>query len=327
MPDSASRMNIHHLELFYYVAKWGGISEAVRHIPYGIQQPAVSAQILQLEDSLGVTLFRRRPFCLMPPGERLYRFILPFFENLDSIAGELRGAAGSIRVGASEVVLRNHMPTILRRVHAKFPKLKIHLREGAQPQFEKWLQDRELDLAMTMLESKPPPGITSRSILRLPLVLLVPAKLKLKSADELWKQDRIEFDLLTLPQDEVLTKLFMQTLAKKGIDWYPTMELTSLELIQIYVSEGYGIGLAAHVPQGRLLPGVRALTLADFPTVDFGLLWHGKMSCVTAAVAEELEKRAYEVVTPGDLAIRSNNPPSGKKRSSKAIDTSPQTSV
>ena len=78
-------MNIHHLELFYYVAKHGGISAAVRKIPYGIQQPAVSAQILQLEDSLGVTLFRRRPFCLMPPGERLYRFIMPFFENLDAV--------------------------------------------------------------------------------------------------------------------------------------------------------------------------------------------------------------------------------------------------
>ena len=37
-------MNVHHLELFYYVARHGGISQAVRHIPYGIQQPAVSGQ-------------------------------------------------------------------------------------------------------------------------------------------------------------------------------------------------------------------------------------------------------------------------------------------
>ena len=43
-------MNIHHLELFYYVAKHGGIMEAVRQIPYGIQQPAVSSQIAQLEE-------------------------------------------------------------------------------------------------------------------------------------------------------------------------------------------------------------------------------------------------------------------------------------
>src|SRR5206468_12584439 len=64
------RSNIHHLELFYYVARHGGISEAVRNIPYGIQQPAVSAQIIQLEESLGVTLFNRRPFSLTVGGEK-----------------------------------------------------------------------------------------------------------------------------------------------------------------------------------------------------------------------------------------------------------------
>ena len=45
-------MNVHHLELFYYVARHGGISSAVRHMPYGIQQPAVSSQVLQLEKTL-----------------------------------------------------------------------------------------------------------------------------------------------------------------------------------------------------------------------------------------------------------------------------------
>jgi hypothetical protein len=97
-----------------------------------------------------------------------------------------------------------------------------------------------------------------------------------------------------------------------------------LELIQIYVAEGYGIGLGAHVPQGKLRPGVRAIRLDDFPSVDFGLLWHGKMSCATEAVAEELERRAHEVVTPGDLAIRSNNPKtskSGTAKGGKAIDS------
>ena len=53
-------MNIHHLELFYYVARHGGIMEAVRNIPYGIQQPAISGQVAQLEEHLGVRLFERR---------------------------------------------------------------------------------------------------------------------------------------------------------------------------------------------------------------------------------------------------------------------------
>ncbi len=56
-------MNIHHLEIFYYVARHGGITEAARNIPYGIQQPAVRGQVAQLEEFLGVALFHRRPPC------------------------------------------------------------------------------------------------------------------------------------------------------------------------------------------------------------------------------------------------------------------------
>src|SRR6476660_6159493 len=84
-------VNIHHLELFYYVARHGGITEAVRNIPYGIQQPAVSGQVAQLEEYLGVVLFQRRPFALTGAGEKLYKFIQPFFSNLDQIASELQG--------------------------------------------------------------------------------------------------------------------------------------------------------------------------------------------------------------------------------------------
>ena len=37
--------NLHHLELFYHVARHGGITAAARSMPYGIQQPAISGQI------------------------------------------------------------------------------------------------------------------------------------------------------------------------------------------------------------------------------------------------------------------------------------------
>src|SRR5216683_3301253 len=67
------------------------ISEAVRNIPYGIQQPAMSGQVIQLEEFLGVTLFHRRPFALTPPGEELYQFIKPFFDHLQAMADKLRG--------------------------------------------------------------------------------------------------------------------------------------------------------------------------------------------------------------------------------------------
>ena len=79
-------MNIHHLELFYYVVKHGGIAGAVRNMPYGIQQPAVSGQIARLEEFLGTKLFNRRPFSLLPPGAELYEFVRPFFDYLEQMA-------------------------------------------------------------------------------------------------------------------------------------------------------------------------------------------------------------------------------------------------
>src|SRR6202042_1948758 len=116
-------MNIHHLELFYYVARFGGIAEAVRNIPYGIQQPAVSGQIAQLEEFLGTTLFHRRPFELSPAGEKLFRYIEPFFTGLGGLAAELQGGdAHQIRVGASDIILRDHLPEILLTVRRMFPR-------------------------------------------------------------------------------------------------------------------------------------------------------------------------------------------------------------
>src|SRR6185369_14271600 len=119
-------MNVHHLELFYYVARHGGISEAVRNIPYGIQQPAVSIQILQLEETLGAKLFNRRPFQLTSSGDKLYQFISPFFTNLDRVEDELRGHATQfIRLGASSTILRNYFPDLVRAAQQRLPQLKF----------------------------------------------------------------------------------------------------------------------------------------------------------------------------------------------------------
>ena len=52
-------VNLHHLELFYYTAKAKGISNAVKIIPYGIRQPAISQQLMKLEEEAGTRLFER----------------------------------------------------------------------------------------------------------------------------------------------------------------------------------------------------------------------------------------------------------------------------
>ena len=286
-------MNIHHLELFYFVARHGGITEAVRNIPYGIQQPAVSGQVAQLEEYLGVTLFQRRPFALTPAGQKLYQFIQPFFANLDLIASELQGGkARQIRIGASTIVLREHLPEVFQNVRKRFPNLKISLREGYPMEFENLLQREELDLAITAIENKPAPGLHSAALVKLPLVLLVPKASQVTAARQLWEQDKIAEPLICLPAAEALCKNFQQGLARLGVDWFPSMEVSSVDLIETYVANGFGIGLSVQVPNTRLLPTVRGLPLPDFAPVILGALWRGKTSALLQAFLDEFQLRA-----------------------------------
>jgi DNA-binding transcriptional LysR family regulator len=290
-------MNVHHLELFYYVAKHGGIMPAVRNIPYGIQQPAVSAQVAQLEEFLGVTLFQRRPFALTPAGEKLYEFIQPFFSNLKKMAEEFQGGqARHFRIGASTIVLRDHLPKLLQGVRKKFPGLKLSLREGYPAQLEELLAQDEVDLVITLIERQPPAGFKSLVLLELPVVLLVEKSARLKSAEELWARDKIDESLICLPAHEGLAKNFLTRLAELGVEWFPTVEASSVDLIETYVADGLGIGVSVRVPRKPLPENVRALVLKDFPPARIGALWRGKHTPLLDAFLDMARQRAREIV-------------------------------
>ena len=289
-------MNVHHLELFYYVARHGGIMPAVRNIPYGIQQPAVSAQVAQLEEFLGVTLFQRRPFALTVEGEKLYQFIQPFFANLDKIAGELQGGQlRHVRIGASTIVLRDHLPGLLQGVQRKFPGLKVSLREGYRAHLESLLQRDEIDLAVTLIEKKPSPGFNSLTLLELPMVLLVEKNSRIKSAEELWSRDKINEPLICLPVSESLSKNFLQQLNELGVDWFPSIEASSVDLVETYVANGLGIGMSVAIPKKPLSANVRALPLPGFPPVVIGALWRGRTTPLLQAFFDELKLRAKQL--------------------------------
>ena len=294
-------MNVHHLELFYYVARHGGIMPAVRNIPYGIQQPAVSAQVAQLEEFLGVTLFQRRPFALTAEGEKLYAFAEPFFANLEKIADELQGGqTRHFRLGASTIVLRDHLPQLLNGVRKKFPGVKVSLREGYAARLGELLAKDEVDMVITLVDRQPPAGFQSQVLLELPMILLVPKTSKLKSAAELWSRDKINEPLICLPAQEVLTKIFQAKLAELGVEWFPTIEASSTDLIEIYVATGLGVGLSVAVPKKTLPAKVKALPLKDFPPALIGALWRGKKTPLLDAFLDMARQRAREIVGATD---------------------------
>lgn len=269
----ASVVNIHHLELFYYVARHGGIAEAVRRMPYGIQQPAISVQLIQLEKSLGTTLFRRRPFQLTRPGQNLFAFIEPFFSGTHEIAARIKGESDSrIRIGASHVILRDYLPPALSAVRKHISPLQIVLREGFPYELLQAVDDDEIDLAITSIDPRPPAGFRKVVLARLHPRLLFPRRGRIEIGDVLQAGGQTGQTLIALPPAEPLCRLFQQELKRRGINWVPTIEVSSLELIDSYVREGFGVGLSFAIP-GPTPAGIKVLALNDFPPVTIAAVW------------------------------------------------------
>jgi DNA-binding transcriptional LysR family regulator len=288
-------MNIHHLELFYFVAKHGGIDSAVRNMPYGIQQPAVSGQILQLEGSLGLRLFQRRPFQLTPAGRELYTFIEPFFAGLGQMRQHLRGeTAQRLRLGGLSTVLRDHLPGLLLLHRRKFPQLTLRLHDANQAEAEALLQAQRIDLAITELEGKPAAGIRCDKLIQVPQVLMVSEKHRALRAADVLKATPQE-PLIALPETETLTKLFRQALSSRNLSWPTSIEVSSMELFAPYVAAGFGVALTVLAPGAAPPAGTRTLPLAGFPPLVVAALWMGKLPPVAQTFLDAVRGEAEEL--------------------------------
>ena len=167
--------NLHHLELFYHVARNGGITAASRSMPYGIQQPAISGQITLLENDLGVRLFQRRPFKLTPEGRELYEFLSPFFGELPDMAAKIAGKASRrLRLAAPATIIRRHLPDVLAAVRKARPDLELTLVDADQRAAFALLEAEQVDLAVCELEGRAPAGIRTEVLISMPLLLLLP---------------------------------------------------------------------------------------------------------------------------------------------------------
>lgn len=273
-------MNVHHLELFYYVAKFEGITEAVRRMPYGIQQPAVSGQILQLEKYLEVRLFHRRPFALTPAGEELYDFIYPFFSRLEHITDQLRGEENQhLRLAASAAALTHHFPELLQKLRSEIPTLRLTLRELTHGEIETALRKQEADIAIAILNRKFSPGIKSVKLIDIPLAITVPEDSPVKTFRDISSMasgGEILHPLISLPKIEPVAQLIQRGLTSKNLRWEPSMEITELNLIQRYVAKGFGFGVAVDIPGAPVEEGIRRIKLpSDFPPLSIGALHTG----------------------------------------------------
>lgn len=292
-------MNVHHLELFYYVAKYEGITAAVRKMPYGIQQPAVSGQLLQLEKNLGVKLFNRRPFSLTHAGDELYDHVYPFFSRLADVEENLKGGESKhLRIAASAAVLRHHLPELLADLRKEIPGLRLTLRDVEPSDVHRCLLNQQADLAVSVINARPGDGLKEVELMQLPLMLLLPEDHDATCLDDLLDEGDplVSLPLVGLPKHEAISQLFQKGVDGYGLTWPVAVEVDSLDAVQHFVRCGFGAGVALRIPDMVMPRGVKAVDLDHFPPLVMGIVYQGALKPVAQRFLDAAVERARVLI-------------------------------
>jgi len=294
-------MNVHHLELFYYVAKYEGITSAVRKMPYGIQQPAVSGQLLQLEKSLGVKLFNRRPFSLTTAGDELYDHVYPFFSRLGDVEQRLKGEESKhLRIAASASVLRHHLPELLADMRDSMPELRLTLRNVEPSDVQEVLVRQQADLAVSVIHSRMSEGVNAVELLNLPLALMVPKRHPAKKLSDLLEADNgvvtPKLPLVGLPSYEEISQIFLKEVERRRMHWPVAVEVDSLDAVKHFVSCDFGAGITVRIPGVDIPKGMKLIDLEGFPPLVIGILYQGGLKPIAKKFLTAAEQLAGKLI-------------------------------
>lgn len=145
-------LNLHQLATFQAVAKHRSYVRAAEELHFS--QPAVSAQIRHLEESLGVKLFDQigRKTHLTQAGEELYLYSQKIFsvidETLDIMEALRSPYYGRLSVGADTTVGSYVIPGLLGKFRQIYPQVEILLQVLNRASLVEAIFNNRVDLAV-----------------------------------------------------------------------------------------------------------------------------------------------------------------------------------
>ena len=238
-------MDFDHLITFVERAKQGSFSRAGQKLYRS--QPAVSAQIRQLEHEYGQKLFDRvgKSVRLTVAGETLLeyagRLLTLRNESLRAVADQASTPRGTLAVGANEATCLYVLPDIFAEYSRRFPAVQISIYRNFSHKVLEKVEDGTVDVGIVTLPVKSP-SLKVHSIFKDRLMLMVSPTNPLAPYKSVLTSD-IAGQPLIFPKTgfmrQVLDKQFRPYRSRLRI----TMELPSVGMIKRFVAAGLGVSI------------------------------------------------------------------------------------
>lgn len=211
-----------------------------------ISQPALSQQILKLEEELKQPVFERqgRQVSLTPAGEVLRERAEQILTLVDDVRGRITddGETGRVAVSAIPTIAPYLLPDVLRCFAERFPKSEIEVNEDVTEALIKRVQQGEVDVGLVALPVEAR-YLKIETLFEEELLLAMPAGHPLADRKRVTLTDLTGLPFVLLGEAHCLTGNVLSFCQRKAFQPVMTGRTSQLATVQELVALGHGVSL------------------------------------------------------------------------------------
>ena len=239
-------INLRQLRAFVSIGRLGSFTKAAEALH--ATQPALSAQIRDLEEALGVKLFDRntRSVSLTQAGEDLMPSVDTVLSDLTSVVTRARDVArrntGRVTVAALPSLAATLMPRVIARMRDEHPGIVVVIKDALAERAVALLRADEADLA---LASAPPPDreLSFTPLFADRMVAVLPPAHPLASTKTMRLADLLDTPLVLMDRDSSVRRIVDGACASIGRLAAPAYEAAFMATAIGLVRAGLGATL------------------------------------------------------------------------------------
>ncbi|WP_207461354.1 LysR family transcriptional regulator [Azospirillum sp. SYSU D00513] len=263
-------VNLRQVRAFIVTARFASFTRAANLL--NLSQPALTVQIRQLEQSLGVRLFDRNTRSVELT--RVGRDLLPALERLlgdfDAVVESAREMAalrsGSVSIAALPSVAATVLPPLIAEFRAAHPRIRVQIRDGVGRRINALVQEEAVDFGIGA-DIEPEAGLETVRLLGDELLAVLPPDHRLCAAERLTLEELAAEPLILTNPESTVRYLANRAFAERNLLIAPAYEVTYMSTAVGLVRAGLGIALLPSTAIELSLAPAIALRPVDTPAL------------------------------------------------------------
>ncbi|WP_151736109.1 LysR family transcriptional regulator ['Paenibacillus yunnanensis' Narsing Rao et al. 2020] len=264
-------MELRQLQYFLKVAQREHVTKAAEELH--VAQSAVSRQIHQLEQELGVDLFMQkgRNLQLTPVGQLFRKRVEALLKELDRSVAEvhefLDPERGEIRIGFPHSLGTHLIPTIVAEFRRLYPNVRFRFKQGTYPSLIKDVLSGEVDLAFISPFPENDGQVAGDVVMTEELFAILPQNHPLAKETEIRLEQLKEEKFVLFSQGYSLRPIVWQACLAAGFKPQIAFEGGETDTIRGLVAAGMGVSLLPETALYQTNPMQPAQVRVVGPTV------------------------------------------------------------